>query len=194
MLRGMSRTPQTERIGESFDGVLAAAREGADWAVAILFRSLQPRLLRFLRAGVGADADDVASQAWLEVARKLPGFTGGEDDFAALLFTVARRRMADHRRSLRRRPMTASADDALAAVADDSAPEDDVIARLRGEEAARRIAAILPPDQAEIVLLRVVGGFSAEEVAAIVGRRAGTVRVLQHRALRRLAERLGDDL
>jgi RNA polymerase sigma-70 factor (ECF subfamily) len=190
----MSRTPQTERIGEAFDDVLAAAREGADWAVAVLFRSLQPRLLRFLRAGLGADGEDVASQAWLEVARKLPRFDGNEDDFAALLFTVARRRMADHRRAVRRRPVAAAADDVLAAIPDDSAPEDDVIARLRGEDAARQIAAILPPDQAEIVLLRVIGGFSAEEVAAIVGRRAGTVRVLQHRALRRLAERLGDDL
>ena len=194
MLRRMSRTPQSERIGEAFDDVLAAAREGADWAVAVLFRSLQPRLLRFLRAGVGADADDVASQAWLEIARALPRFTGGEDDFAALLFTVARRRMADHRRAVRRRPVAAAGEDALATVADGGVTEDDVIARLRGEEAARLIATILPPDQAEIVLLRVVGGFSAEEVAAIVGRRAGTVRVLQHRALRRLAERLGDDL
>ena len=189
----MARTPQTERIGEAFEDVMAAAREGADWAVAVLYRSLQPRLLRFLRAGLGDDAEDVASQAWLEVARALPRFTGGEDDFAALLFTIARRRTADHRRAMRRRPASAG-DEALATIADGHDTENDVIGRLQGEDAARLIAAILPPDQAEIVLLRVVGGFSAEEVAAIVGRRAGTVRVLQHRALRRLAERLGDDL
>jgi len=194
MSRTMPRTPPTERIGEAFEDVLAAAREGADWAVNILFRSLQPRLLRFLRAGLGHDADDVASQAWLEVARALPRFTGGEDDFAALLFTVARRRAADHRRAMRRRPASPGGDEALATMADSHDTEDDVIARLRGEDAARQIAAILPPEQAEIVLLRVVGGFSAEEVAVIVGRRAGTVRVLQHRALRRLAERLGDDM
>ena len=46
------------------------------------------------------------------------------------------------------------------------------------------------PDQAEIVLLRVVGGLPMEDVAAITGRRPGTVRVLQHRALKRLADRL----
>lgn len=44
------------------------------------------------------------------------------------------------------------------------------------------------------MLLRVVGGFSVDEVARVVGRRSGTVRVLQHRALRRLAAQLGDDL
>ena len=61
---------------------------------------------------------------------------------------------------------------------------------MAGDEAVRKIVALLPPDQAEIVLLRVVGGLPVEEVAAITGRRPGTVRVLQHRALRRLAERL----
>jgi RNA polymerase sigma-70 factor (ECF subfamily) len=47
----------------------------------------------------------------------------------------------------------------------------------------------LPPDQAEAVLLRVVGDLSVAEVAAILGRREGTVRVLVHRGLKRLAER-----
>jgi RNA polymerase sigma-70 factor, ECF subfamily len=65
-----------------------------------------------------------------------------------------------------------------------------VVAALSSDEAIRRITALLPPDQAEIVLLRVVAGLSVDDVAGITGRRPGTVRVLQHRALRRLAERL----
>jgi RNA polymerase sigma-70 factor (ECF subfamily) len=72
------------------------------------------------------------------------------------------------------------------------APEDETIAHLRGEDAARRIAELLPAEQAEIVLLRIVGGFSVDEVARVVGRPPGTVRVLQHRALRRLAAQLGE--
>lgn len=184
----------TERIGTSFPEVLAAAQSGADWAVALLFRSLQPRLLRFLRARAGGDAEDIASQTWLEMSKSLPRFSGGEDDFAGLLFTVARRRTADHRRSLRRRPPADTDQDALASVPDPRATDDVAIASVRGEQAARRIAEVLPPDQAEIVLLRVVGGFSSEEVARILGRRPGTIRVLQHRALRRLAESLAGDL
>jgi RNA polymerase sigma-70 factor (ECF subfamily) len=52
--------------------------------------------------------------------------------------------------------------------------------------------ALLPADQAEVVLLRVVGGFDVAEVAVLVGRRPGHVRVLQHRGLRRLAQLLPD--
>jgi RNA polymerase sigma-70 factor, ECF subfamily len=48
----------------------------------------------------------------------------------------------------------------------------------------------LPPDQAEVILLRVVAGLDLDEVAGVVRKRPGNVRVLQHRGLRRLAQRL----
>jgi RNA polymerase sigma-70 factor (ECF subfamily) len=51
----------------------------------------------------------------------------------------------------------------------------------------------LPRPQAEVVLLRVLAGFSAEDVAEMTGRSPGAVRVLQHRALRRLADELRRD-
>ena len=57
-------------------------------------------------------------------------------------------------------------------------------------QAALALLATLPPDQAEVVLLRVLGGFDAAEVGAILRKRPGTVRVLQHRALAQLARTL----
>jgi RNA polymerase sigma-70 factor, ECF subfamily len=189
----VGRASTTERIGENFDGVLAAAQEGAEWAVAILYRSLQPQVLRFLRARVPQDAEDIASQAWLEIARSLPRFSGGEDDFRGLVFTIARRRLADHRRATGRRPVDLVGPEVLTGITDGAAPDDEVLAGLAGDAAARRVAELLSPDQAEVVLLRVVAGLSVDEVAALLGKRPGTVRVLQHRALRHLAEKLGDD-
>jgi RNA polymerase sigma-70 factor (ECF subfamily) len=61
-----------------------------------------------------------------------------------------------------------------------------------GEDVAAAIARIkrLPAAQAEVVMLRVLGGYSAEEVAELTGRSPGSVRVIQHRALRRLAKEL----
>ncbi|MGH8998556.1 MAG: RNA polymerase sigma factor [Acidimicrobiia bacterium] len=189
----MDTRHQPERLGETFDDVLAAAALGADWAVAVLYRSLNRRLVRFLRAQAGGEAEDIASQVWLEVARALPRFEGKEDDFRALVFTVARRRLSDFRRTLRRRPVELVGDARLDAAARVDSAETEVIERLGGEEAARRIVELLPADQAEVVLLRVVAGLGTAEGAALVGRRPGTVRVLQHRALRRLADVLGDE-
>jgi RNA polymerase sigma-70 factor, ECF subfamily len=60
-----------------------------------------------------------------------------------------------------------------------------------GAQAAAALIARLPRAQAEVVLLRVVGGLSGEEVARITGRSEGAVRVIQHRALRRLRREFG---
>ena len=51
--------------------------------------------------------------------------------------------------------------------------------------------ATLPADQAEAIVLRVVAGLDVQRVADIMGKRPGTVRVLTHRGLRRLAQQLG---
>ena len=56
-----------------------------------------------------------------------------------------------------------------------------------GTEAAQALIGTLPHDQAEVVLLRVVAGLDVKMVAHIVGKRPGTVRVLAHRGLRKLA-------
>ena len=191
----MPSTPSAQRVGERFDEVMVAAQAGAEWAVAVLYRSLQPRLLRYLRAQAPAhDAEDIAAQAWMEIARSLSFFEGDEDGFQAFVFTVARRRLADHRRAVRRRPVELAGDDTFNSLPGGGDPEAEALSRLGGEEAARRLAELLPGDQAEVVLLRVVGGLSVDQVAELLGRRPGTVRVLQHRALRRLARQLGDGL
>lgn len=159
--------------------------------MALLWRDLHPRILRYLRVAVGdSDAEDVASDVWLEVARGLGRFDGDESAFSAWVFTIARRRVIDAGRKAQRRrtgPMSPQQLDRAAA----DAP-DELEARSALDAALRRVAR-LPDDQAEVVALRVLAGLSAEQVAEIVGKRAGAVRVLQHRGLRRLANELAAD-
>lgn len=177
------------------DAVLLAARDGDRDAISQLFRMLQPKLLRVLRIEVGDAADDVASQTWLEVIGALKRFEGDLEGFRALLFTIARRRVADHRRTQRRRPSLATEPATLVDAVE--APEDVATAVLDVAGSAwaiQRITELLPRDQAEVVLLRVVADLPVEQVAAILGRAPGTIRVQQHRALKRLAAALsGND-
>jgi RNA polymerase sigma-70 factor, ECF subfamily len=60
-------------------------------------------------------------------------------------------------------------------------------------DGALAMLARLPAAQSEVILLRVVAGLDAERVATIVGKSTGSVRVLQHRGLRRLAQLLVSD-
>lgn len=191
-------TPTTRHsLGDQFPGILTAAQDGGEWAVAILYRWLHPALVGYLRGRAGEDAEDLASETWIAVARGLANFTGDETAFRSWVFTIAHRRLIDHHRATSRRPRTRTlhplegdARESPLEVSADDDPAGEVIDAIAGDEAVRQIVALLPKDQAEIVLLRVVAGLPVDEVAAITGRRPGTVRVLQHRALRRLAERL----
>ena len=175
-------------LGDQFGSVLEAARTGAEWALTALYRDLHADLLRYLRTQEPNEAEDLESQTWLDAAGGLASFNGVEVDFRRWMFTIARRRLIDLRRQQMRRRTDPVAPDELP-----SRPAGDVeaeaLANLSTEEALAMIAA-LPPEQAEVVLLRVLGGFSAAEVGAMTGRRPGTVRVVQHRALARLARDL----
>jgi RNA polymerase sigma-70 factor (ECF subfamily) len=177
-------------IGEEFEAVLAAARTGAEWAVAALYRDLHPAVLRYLRAQDRFEAEDLDSQTWLDVAGGLHGFRGDETGFRRWVFAIARRRLIDHRRRAARRPVGSATADSLAEHLAGGDVEAEAMTAISTEAALAFIGA-LPPDQAEVVLLRVVGGFSSKEVAKIMGKTAGTVRVLQHRALVALSKKLG---
>ena len=174
--------------GTAFDEVLAAATTGAEWALTALFREFQPALLSYLRFRDPNEADDLAQEVWVGVGRGLARFEGDEAAFRAWLFTIARRRVADLRRTRARRPVDALPDERLDAVAARDDPEGSALASVQADDALARITACLPPDQAEVVVLRLLGGLDAAQVGAVLGKRPGAVRALQHRALKRLAK------
>ncbi|WP_341716060.1 RNA polymerase sigma factor [Micromonospora sp. FIMYZ51] len=161
-----------------------AAQAGDEEAFRLLYRGLQPGLLRYLTALVGADAEDVASETWLQVARDLPTFTGGE--FRAWVVTIGRNRAMDHLRRQRRRPVLPVPVQELTDLAGDADTAERAGERI-GTEAALAMIASLPPREAEAVLLRAVVGLDAETAGRVLGRRAGAVRTAAHRGLRRLA-------
>jgi RNA polymerase sigma-70 factor, ECF subfamily len=172
----------------TFGGILAAARLGEEWAVAAIWRDVHPRLLRYLRvAAPVTGAEDLASDVWLEIAAGLARFDGDRQAFLRFAFTICRRRVIDTRRRVGRRRTDPVAPDVLATRA--PAGDGGLEVGLALEAALERLAS-LPRDQAEVILLRVVVGLDADSVGEILGKRPGTVRVLQHRGLERLGAAL----
>jgi RNA polymerase sigma-70 factor, ECF subfamily len=185
-------------IGAAFGVVLARAQAGDEAAFARLFADVQPALLRYLRV-ITPEADDVAGDTWLQVVTGLRGFRGEEEAFRAWLFTIARHRAADAGRSRARRPAVpvavpeaAQGWAAQGLVAGQPLAPDAADLALDGISARAVVALIatLPRDQAEVIMLRVVAGLEVADVARIVGKSPGAVRVAAHRALRRLAAHL----
>jgi RNA polymerase sigma-70 factor (ECF subfamily) len=171
---------------EDLGGALARAQSGDEAGFLELWQQLQPRLLRYLRLLNCSDADDVASETWLQVVRDLPKFRGGDEDFRRWLFTVGRHRAIDDARARKRRP-TVPMPETIAALADDDLVEDQVLHSLSVRKAVKLLAA-LPVEQAEAVALRVLAGLDTSAVAGILGKSPGAVRVALHRGLRTLAD------
>jgi RNA polymerase sigma factor (sigma-70 family) len=175
-------------IGERFDGVLGAAQLGADWAFEILYRELNPRLMRYFAARVPTSAgEDLAAETWMSVARQLPAFEGGEKAFRGWVFTIAHGRLVQHWRDVRRRPASPYDPATIPDRPSDRDVEGDVVASMTAQQATRALVDLLSPDQSEVVLLRILADLDVDQVASVLGKRPGAVRVLQHKALKKLA-------
>lgn len=173
---------------DELEWALDAARAGDEGGFTLLWRDLHPRLLRYLRSRGDDAPEDVAAETWVQVVRSLDSFQGGVPEFRAWIFTIARNRAIDQGRARTRRPTVLAADPIAAAGTGPSVPSaEQHAAENESLSVALRLVATLPPAQAEMVTLRVVAGLDVADVARLLGKRPGTVRVGVHRALRALA-------
>ena len=143
------------------------------------------------------EAEDATERTFLSALAALPRFGErarpedgeGASTFRIWLFRIARNVVAERRRRWRRRP-EAPLDLAI----DTPSPGDVEAAILARESAASAWAAVdrLTGDRRRAIVLRFVHEMSTHEIAEILGRSEGAVRVLIHRALRGVARELGD--
>lgn len=170
-----------------------AAQQGDDGAFRTVYRSVHPRLLGYVRTLVGdPDAEDVTSEAWLQIARDLDRFSGDADRFRGWAARIARNRALDHIRMRGRRPAIGADETELTGKPAESDTAGEAMEALATSRTLSLIAR-LPQDQAEAVVLRVVVGLDAKTAAQTLGKRPGAVRTAAHRGLKRLAELLGDE-
>jgi RNA polymerase sigma-70 factor (ECF subfamily) len=168
-------------LGTQFPEILAAARTGAEWAWTTIYRDLAPVVLGYLRARRANEPEDLLGEVFLQVARDLPRFDGDERDFRAWAFVIAHHRLVDEGRRRARRPVEPATE-----VAVETPDPDDVETQVLSGAAAdrvRRIIGELAPDQRDVLLLRVLGELTVDEVASVVGKSPGAVKALQRRGL-----------
>ena len=176
----------------SFQTTLAAARRGDERAWTEIYRSLAPGLLGYLRGQGAAEAEDLLGEVMLQLVRDLPRFAGDERQFRAFAFTIAHHRLIDDRGHRGRRPVEPAPDELLMQRGAASDAEQEALERL-GAERLRTLIGRLSPSQRSVLLLRIVGGLTVEEVAQAIGKRPGAVKALQRRALAAVARQLSKE-
>ncbi|MGP4010108.1 RNA polymerase sigma factor [Streptomyces sp. 4N124] len=189
----MGQGKEPRRV-HAYDGELgvavARAQDGDEAAFAVAYRIVQPGLLGYLRGIVGDDAEDVASDAWLEIARDLGRFQGDGAGFRGWTATIARHRALDHLRRQKVRPRSTATEQDVLDLPSAHSTHDQALEAISTEYALELVRG-LPREQAEAVLLRVVVGLDGPAAARVLGKRPGAVRTAAYRGLKRLAQQLG---
>jgi RNA polymerase sigma-70 factor (ECF subfamily) len=168
--------------------VLAAQRDRA--AFGALYRRYLDRVYGycFYLLGDHHDAEDATERTFLAALGAIERYRDQGSTFRAWLFRIAHNQLANALRS-RQRQRTSSLD-----MVDEPMVAPDPSRGLTTVEEARRVRAALArlsEDRRQVIVLRFVDELSTAEIAAVLGRSRGAVRVLQHRALRELATALG---
>lgn len=181
--------PAAEQRDSDAEAVRAAQADRA--AFDLLYRRYLDRVYAyaFYQLGDHHDAEDATERTFLAALRAIGGYRERGSTFRAWLFRIAHNTVANMLRSRARRPSEPLPEEP-AWVAADADPAG-LVHRAEELHLVIRAVAALPADRRQVILLRFVDGLTPAEIGEVLGRSAGAVRVLQHRALRDLAARLG---
>ncbi len=179
-----------------FSEVIHRARSSDHQALSLLYRRFLPVVYRFILARVAdtPTAEDLTSETFFAVIERISE-TRAHDEltFAAWALGIARNQVASFYRRQRARPtsrLSEPDEDMLVAVAGDGDPLNVITARERWAEVVSALNQ-LTEDQRNVLLYRVILGYSAEDVGALLDKQPGAVRALQFRALASLARIMG---
>ena len=175
-------------LGPSFEATLGAAKEGAEWAWAALYRDLAGPVTGYLASRGAREPEDLASETFLQVARNVQGFDGNEAAFRSWVFVIAHRRLIDSRRAQGRRPAMVPLTTHEREHSGGNV-EDEALDALVTDELQAALEE-LSETQRDVLALRIIGHLTLEETADVVGKRVGAVKAAQRRGLLALREHL----
>jgi RNA polymerase sigma-70 factor (ECF subfamily) len=143
----------------------------------------------YYRIGNHHDAEDLTEQTFLQAYRHFARARAESNGrpLRPWLIRIAHNLAANYHRDRSRRPQTNLEDAAIL-----SAPQgtEQIVEEREEVEAVLRGVAGLPDDRREALIMRFATGMDNREIARALGRSEGATKVLIHRAIKQLEERL----
>jgi RNA polymerase sigma-70 factor (ECF subfamily) len=136
----------------------------------------------YYRVGNEADAEDLTQQVFLKAWQAIGKYKKMASPFVAWLMTISHNLVIDFYRTRKDRAYLEAE-----VLADDSAPSPERAAEASLDRQRLRKAILqLGGDEQQVVILRLIEGFEFTEIASLLKKKEGNIRVILHRALVRL--------
>ncbi|MGH8883063.1 MAG: sigma-70 family RNA polymerase sigma factor [Stackebrandtia sp.] len=187
----------SRRAAAELDRLIGPAAAGDQRAVSDIIKIVHPLVRRYCAARVGAGnnphltADDIAQEICIATVTAIPRYRDQGKSFLAFVYGISANKVADAFRRAHQHPSYPVAEfpDATS-----TAPGPEELAlNMERREATRELMTILAPAHREVLVMRIVLGWTAAQTAEAIGTSPGVVRVMQHRALNKLRARLTAD-
>ncbi len=175
---------QAERL------LVDAAKAGDQAALSELYQTYFPRLYRYIlaRTGNSYDAEDLTEEVFMRVLEAIKRFEHRKAPFSAWLFRIAHNAVISQRRKETARGRSSQLNDGMPV--DSAGPEELVEKRVALDE-VMQAAKSLPDAQRRVISLRFAAGLTVAETARAMGKGEGNVKVIQHKAIVKLREMMG---
>lgn len=163
--------------------LLAAAMQYDEAALSELYDRYEAKIFNYIyrRTGDEAVAEDFTSQVFLKMLESIRDQKAWHSSFSGWLYRIAHNLVIDHYRRKGRHDAV-ELEEASPSISDEESLEVEVENKLTAERLRSAIQR-LTEEQAEVVSLRFLEGYSISEVAAMTNRSEGAVKALQYRAV-----------
>ena len=128
------------------------------------------------------DAEDLTEVVFLKAWQKIPDYVIGKTPFMAWVYRIAHNSVIDHYRT-RKEIIPLSEQPPI--VDEKMSLEEQILSKEEKQVLSKAITRLSPLHQ-HVLVLRFMSGLKPAEVAEVLDRTVGAVRVLQHRALKAL--------
>ncbi len=170
----------------TIEDLVKQAKAGDRHAFAGLYDQFADRIFRFILIKVRheQEAEDLLQTVFIKAWNGLGGFDLRKANFSAWLYKIATNAVYDYFRKSARQPQNLELNEDLnITIAEDTGSQMDQIQAI-GE--LRKKLKLLPSQYREVLELRFVQDFTLKETAEILQKSSLSVRLLQHRALKKL--------
>lgn len=173
---------------ERLETLAVEAGNGDENASAEIISMIYPEIYRFVhyRVSQTEDVEDLTNDIFV---RMLKNIENQEGSFLAWIYQIARNRIVDYYRKQSVRDETNPVGEIIETY---QGGEEDIEERFQRQELRKAINR-LTDEQQEVVILRFIEGYQANEVAEMLGKSPGAVRTQQYRALRQLKKHLPEN-